>query len=205
MSLHKKIKNIIFYYIKIHYKEYLQKHSLKYIPNEEIKKVIDDFYLHESKNLKQFIRETLEKMMDEDYPGPIVENIIFEIFEDAELAKKRVCMEIQLYQDNNREMLEKEILNNSYEVYLTPNKEYGLGLVINIENDGIFVKDFKKIDGIVLPAEKCDMIHVGDRLIKINEYDLNSMPIQEAVNLIKNYNSKTEEVSLQFLNQVKFA
>ena len=205
MSLHKKIKNIIFYYIKIHYKEYLQKHSLKYIPNEEIKKVIDDFYLHESKNLKQFIRETLEKMMEEDYPGPIVENIIFEIFEDEELAKKRVCMEIQLYQDNNREMLEKEILNNSYEVYLTPNQDYGLGLVINIENDGIFVKNFKKIDGIVLPAEKCDMIHVGDRLIKINEYDLNSMPIQEAVNLIKNYNSKTEEVSLQLLNQVKFA
>ena len=31
------------------------------------------------------------------------------------------------------------------------------------------------------------------------------MPIQEAVNLIKNYNSKTEEVSLQLLNQVKFA
>ena len=202
MSLQQKIKNIVFYYIKNHYKNYLIINNLKYIPENDIEKVINEFYKNESKNLKQFIRTTLEKMMEDNYPGALVENIIYEIFEDEEFAKKRVIMEIQLYQENNKEELENEILNNSYEVYLTPNLEHGLGLVINIDNDGILVKDFKKIDNIILPAQKCEMISIGDRLIKINDNDLNKMTIKDSINLLKNYNSKSEEITLQFLNKI---
>lgn len=203
MSLQQKIKNIVFYYIKNHYNKYLTENNIRFIPDNEIKDVIDNFYKTETKNLKQFIRETLKKMMDDNYPGALVENIIYEIFEDEEFAKKRVCMEIKLYQDNNKEQLENEILHNSYEVYLTPNKEHGLGLIINIDNEGIFVKDFKKIDDIILPAQKCELINIGDRLIRINETDLNTMNINDSIALLKNYNSKNEEVTLQFLNQVK--
>lgn len=202
MSLQEKIKNIVFYYIKNHYKNYLNTHNLKYIPEDEIKNVIDEFYKTESKSLKQFIRTTLEKMMEDNYPGALVENIIYEIFEDEEFAKNRVVMEIKIYQENNKEELENEILNNSYEVYLTPNSKHGLGLVINIDDDGILVKDFKKIDNIILPAQKCTMISIGDRLIKINEHDLNQMTIKDSINLLKNYNSKSEEVTLKFLNKI---
>ena len=186
MSLQEKIKNIVFYYIKNHYKNYLNTHNLKYIPEDEIKNVIDEFYKTESKSLKQFIRTTLEKMMEDNYPGALVENIIYEIFEDEEFAKNRVVMEIKIYQENNKEELENEILNNSYEVYLTPNSKHGLGLIINIDDDGILVKDFKKIDNIILPAQKCTMISIGDRLIKINEHDLNQMTIKDSINLLKN-------------------
>jgi hypothetical protein len=202
MSLQQKIKNIVFYYIKNHYKNYLNTNNLKYIPEDDIEEVINQFYKNESKNLKQFIRTTLEKMMEDNYPGALVENIIYEIFEDEEFAKNRVIMEIKMYQENNKEELENEILNNSYEVYLTPNSEHGLGLVINIDDDGILVKDFKKINNITLPAEKCTMISIGDRLIKINEHDLNKMTIKDSINLLKNYNSKSEEVTLQFLNKI---
>ena len=202
MSLQEKIKNIVFYYIKNHYKNYLNTHNLKYIPEDEIKNVIDEFYKTESKSLKQFIRTTLEKMMEDNYPGALVENVIYEIFEDEEFAKNRVVMEIKIYQENNKDELENQILNNSYEVYLTPNPEHGLGLVINIDDDGILVKDFKKIDNIILPAQKCTMISIGDRLIKINEHDLNQMTIKDSINLLKNYNSKSEEVTLQFLNKI---
>ena len=202
MSLQEKIKNIVFYYIKNHYKNYLNTHNLKYIPEDEIKNVIDEFYKTESKSLKQFIRTTLEKMMEDNYPGALVENIIYEIFEDEEFAKNRVVMEIKIYQENNKEELENEILNNSYEVYLTPNSKHGLGLIINIDDDGILVKDFKKIDNIILPAQKCTMISIGDRLIKINEHDLNQMTIKDSINLLKNYNSKSEEVTLKFLNKI---
>ena len=202
MSLQQKIKNIFFYYIKNNYKNYLIINNLKYIPENDIEKVINEFYKNESKNLKQFIRTTLEKMMEDNYPGALVENIIYEIFEDEEFAKKRVIMEIQLYQENNKEELENEILNNSYEVYLTPNLEHGLGLIINIDNNGILVKDFKKINNIILPAQKCEMISIGDRLIRINDNDLNKMTIKDSINLLKNYNSKSEEITLQFLNKI---
>ena len=202
MSLQIKIKNIVFFYIKNHYKNYLKTHNLKYIPEDDIENVINDFYKNESKNLKQFIRNTLEKMMDDNYPGPLVENIIYEIFEDEEFAKKRVIMEIKLYQENNKEELENEILNNSYEVYLTPNSKHGLGLIINIDEEGILVKDFKKIDNLTLPAQRCGMISVGDRLIKINNNDLNQMSVKDSIDTLKNYNSKSEEVTLQFLNKI---
>jgi C-terminal processing protease CtpA/Prc len=204
MSLQQKIKNIVFYYIKIHYKNYLNENNLKYIPDNDIENVINDFYKNESKNLKQFIRNTLEKMMENDYPGALVENIIYEIFEDEDFAKKRVIMEIKMYQDNNKDSLNNEILNNSYEVYLKPNKVHGLGLIINIEDEGIYVKDFKKIDNYILPAQNCNMIHIGDKLIKINDHDLNKMSINDSIELLKNYNSKTDqEITLQFLNKIK--
>lgn len=204
MSLQQKIKNIVFYYIKIHYKNYLNDNNLKYIPDEQIENVINDFYKNESKNLKQFIRTTLEKMMEDDYPGALVENIIYEIFEDEDFAKKRVIMEIKMYQDTNKDSLNNEILNNSYEVYLKPNKEHGLGLIVNIDDDGIYVKDFKKIDNNTLPAQNCNMINIGDKLIKINEHDLNILTIKDSIELLKNYNSKCDqEITLQFLNKIK--
>ena len=122
---------------------------------------------------------------------------------ELECINEWICKEAEptMY-ENNKEELENEILNNSYEVYLTPNSEHGLGLVINIDDDGILVKDFKKIDNIILPAQKCTMISIGDRLIKINEHDLNKMTIKDSINLLKNYNSKSEEVTLQFLNKI---
>lgn len=204
MSLQQKIKNIVFYYIKIHYKNYLNDNNLKYIPDEQIENVINDFYKNESKNLKQFIRNTLEKMMENDYPGALVENIIYEIFEDEDFAKKRVIMEIKMYQNTNKDSLNNEILNNSYEVYLKPNKEHGLGLIVNIDDDGIYVKDFKKIDNNTLPAQNCNMINIGDKLIKINEHDLNQLTIKDSIQLLKNYNSKCDqEITLQFLNKIK--
>ncbi len=201
MTLEKKIGNLLFYYIKNKYKEYLSNNSLKYIEDDKLYDVVSDFYNNNDKDIKIFIRESLKKML-QNYPGPIVENILLEIFSDKELAINRVINEVKLFQDCNKEELENQILNNSYEVYLTPHEEEGLGLSLNVSTDEIKVIGFKKSkNNKSLPAENCSLIKIGDRLININNENVNDLGIDKAIKLLKKVNIDNKEITLKLLNK----
>jgi len=143
--------------------------------------------------------------MSDEYPALLIENIIIEIFSDEKLAKKRVSTEIKLYQENNREELEQLILNNSYNVSLTPDKVYGLGLSLTVDSKGIIISGFKTNteDKTKLPAELCKSISKGDRLLKINGQNIDDLPISEAVSLLKKFNYGDKEVQLQLMKPSK--
>ena len=72
MSLQQKVRNIVFYFIKKEYKEYLNKNSLKYIEKDNISDVVDEFYIKKEKVLKKFIRTNLKRMMKDNYPGALM-------------------------------------------------------------------------------------------------------------------------------------
>ena len=62
MSIQEKIRNIVFYFVKNEYKNYLDQHDLKFIPEGDLDRVVDSFYIQKEKTLKEFIRTNLKKM-----------------------------------------------------------------------------------------------------------------------------------------------
>jgi len=193
MTLQEQIKNIIFYYVKLHYNDYLRTNNLKFIEEEKIRNIISSLYNEEKKNLQEFIRQCLKEMMKDEYPSLIVENMIYQIFEDQELAINRVALEIKKYQ--------QFIINNSSEEYsikMPIDPDYGLGLKIDFFEDEVVVKNYKRNnENKILPAEKSGLISIGDSLIEINSISLENISTEERIEIVKK-NLNTDFVTLKF-------
>ena len=96
------IKELITFYVKTNYEKYLQDNNLTKISDESIPRIIDELYSNRKGHIQMFIKDSLQKLLQEEHPGDAVINtIIREIFEDDELCKNRVCVEIELHQENN--------------------------------------------------------------------------------------------------------
>jgi len=101
-KLERTIKDLIIFYVKENYKKYLLEKNLKSIKKENLKEVISHLYDSKKPHLKDFLKNSLKELLKEEYPGDLViNNICFQIFEDDELCKNRVCVEIELHQENN--------------------------------------------------------------------------------------------------------
>jgi hypothetical protein len=99
MSLQKNIKDLIFFYVKQNYENYLKVNNVEYISEDKITEVISSLYLERKDHLKEFIKTSLKQVMKEEYPGDLVIlNIMIDIFSDDELCKNRLIVEIKLHQ-----------------------------------------------------------------------------------------------------------
>ena len=99
MSLQKNIKDLIFFYVKQNYENYLKVNEIEYISEDKITEVISSLYLERKDHLKEFIKTYLKQVMKEAYPGDLVIlNIMIDIFSDDELCKNRLIVEIKLHQ-----------------------------------------------------------------------------------------------------------
>lgn len=181
MSLQEKIRNIIFYYVKNQYNNYLKENQLKFIKEEELNGIITDMYVKQKKELQMFIKNCLKEMMKDNYPGALVENIIFEIFQDQDMAVNRVTLEIKKYQEY--------VLNNTskeYEITVPIDPDYGIGLKIDFLDDDVIVKNYKRNnENKLLPAEESGQISIGDSLIKINNLELENITTKEKIKIVK--------------------
>ena len=102
-KLERTVKDLIIFYVKENYNKYLCDNNLKIIEKEKIKEVISDLYYSKKDHLKQFVKDSLKELWKDDYPGDLViNNIFFEIYEDDALCINRICVEIELYQDNEK-------------------------------------------------------------------------------------------------------
>ena len=98
-TLQKHIRDLIFFYVKTNYEKYLQDNNLTKISDESIPRIIDELYSNRKGHIQMFIKDSLPKIIQEEHPGDAVINtIIREIFEDDELCKTRIIVEIQTYQ-----------------------------------------------------------------------------------------------------------
>ena len=103
MSLQKNIKDLIFFYVKQNYENYLKVNNVEYISEDKITEVISSLYLERKDHLKEFIKTSLKQVMKEEYPGDLVIlNIMVDIFSDDELCKNRLIVEIKLHQQKMR-------------------------------------------------------------------------------------------------------
>lgn len=95
----KLIQDLIMFYVKENYNTYLSEHNIDIIPEEKLESVIDILYSERKEHLKGFVRESLKKIMKDDYVGDLfVNNILIDIFRDDKLCKNRIKLEITEYQ-----------------------------------------------------------------------------------------------------------
>ena len=106
MSLQKNIKDLIYFYVKTNYSEYMKQQNVSIIPESEIPVLINQLYDERKEHIKVFILDSLKQLYADkssEYPGDRnVSNILLNIFQDDELCKNRVTTEIKLHQQKMR-------------------------------------------------------------------------------------------------------
>ena len=96
------IKELITFYIKTNYEQYLADNEIKTIPTEQIDNVVDTLYTNKKEHLKTFILSSMNELLKDEYPGDlIISNILNDILRDDQLCKRTLINEIDLYQKNN--------------------------------------------------------------------------------------------------------
>ena len=96
------IKELITFYIKTNYEQYLADNKIKTIPTEQIDNVVDTLYTNKKEHLKTFILSSMNELLKDEYPGDlIISNILNDILRDDGLCKRTLINEIDLYQKNN--------------------------------------------------------------------------------------------------------
>ena len=94
------IQDLILFYVQENYNHYLKKKEMEKIPEEEIRGVVEKIYCHKKDHLKEFLKESLKKMMGGEYIGDLaLLNICNEIFDDDQLCINRLVYEITNYQN----------------------------------------------------------------------------------------------------------
>ena len=102
------VKELILFYVTENYKKYILDKNIESINEDQIPSVIEELYSDRKQHLKVFLKESLKKMQGNDYMGDLVfQNLCLEIFQDDELCKKRLILEIKLFQEKEKEK-EKE-------------------------------------------------------------------------------------------------
>lgn len=96
------IKELITFYIKTNYEQYLTDNNIDTIPQSDIDKVIDELYTDKKEHLKSFILSSMKELLKSEYPGDlIIQNIVNDIVRDDELCKSTLTSEIEIYQKKN--------------------------------------------------------------------------------------------------------
>ena len=99
MSYQKNIRDLLVFYVKTNYEQYLKEHNLQFISNHELSSIIDTLYIERKPHIKVFIKESLKELLKNDYPGDcLIDSIIREIFSDDQVCKERLYIEIEAYQ-----------------------------------------------------------------------------------------------------------
>ena len=95
------IRDIVFYYIKFYYDKYLKDNDCDFVHTDKILNFVEELYVNKTKELKDYIRNSLKKNLKEEYNILVVENILVEMFSDTNYCKTRIIDEIILYQKEN--------------------------------------------------------------------------------------------------------
>ena len=103
-TLQRNIKDLIFFYVKTNYENYLAENNIKTIPDDKLTSVIDQLYIERKDHIKVFILDSLKEILKGEYPGDqTIKNILLNIFQDDELCKNRLMTEIKMHQQKTNQ------------------------------------------------------------------------------------------------------
>ena len=98
-TLQKNIKDLIFFYVKTNYEKYLEDNNIITIPEDKLSDVINTLYTQRKDHIQIFIIDSLKELFKEEYPGDqTIKNILLNIFQDDDLCKNRLLVEIKMHQ-----------------------------------------------------------------------------------------------------------
>ena len=93
------IKELISFYIKVNYEDYLEKNELKIIEESKIKDIVFEMFDSKKEHMKDFVKKTLKDMLKDEYSGDSnIDNIFREILQDKDFCVNKIFTEIKIYQ-----------------------------------------------------------------------------------------------------------
>lgn len=99
MSSLKMIKDLVIFYVKTNYEEYLKSNGIEKIEDDSISSVVDSLYTEKKEHLRGFILNSMREMLKTDYPGDLPINAILnDVFRDDEFNKTKLVQEITTFQ-----------------------------------------------------------------------------------------------------------
>ena len=99
MSSLKMIKDLVIFYVKTNYEEYLKSNSIDKIEDDKIPEVVDSLYTEKKEHLRGFILNSMREMLKSDYPGDLpINTILNDVFQDDVFNKTKLVDEIKTFQ-----------------------------------------------------------------------------------------------------------
>ena len=98
-SLEKRIRDLIHFYVRENYNNYLTTNNIIDILESDIPNVVEILYDQKKEHIQVFVVDSLNIMLKDEMPQDyIINNLLSEIFRDYKLCKKRLITEIKLHQ-----------------------------------------------------------------------------------------------------------
>jgi hypothetical protein len=94
------VREVIFFYVKHYYDKYLTTNNITSMNETHINEFIQQYYTSKEKELRDYVRTNLKKNLGPNYNSISVENILLEMSSDPDMAKERIKLEIQDYQNS---------------------------------------------------------------------------------------------------------
>lgn len=93
------IKDLIIFYVKTNYENYLKNNNINIIDDDKLPNIIDILYTNNKEHLRIFILQSMKKMLKDECPSDlIINNILNDVLRDDKLNKTTLITEIKLYQ-----------------------------------------------------------------------------------------------------------
>ena len=98
-SLEKRIRDLIHFYVKENYSNYLTTNNIKSILESDIPNVVEMLYEQKKEHIQVFVKDSLKVMLKGEMPQEyIINNLLSDIFRDDTLCKNRIITEIKVHQ-----------------------------------------------------------------------------------------------------------
>lgn len=98
------IKELVSFYIKINYEEYLKENKLKKIEEDKIEHIVNEMFKQRRDHMIEFVKTALKDVLKEEYPSDFkIDSIFRELLEDEKICINKVILEIKIYQKENLE------------------------------------------------------------------------------------------------------
>ena len=95
MSSLKMIKDLVIFYVKTNYEEYLKTNKIEKIEDDSIPVVVDSLYTEKKEHLRGFILNSMREMLKKEYPGDLpINTILNDVFRDDEFNKTKLVQEM---------------------------------------------------------------------------------------------------------------
>ena len=102
-TLEKRIRDLIHFYVKENYNNYLTTNNITTILESDIPNVVEILYEQKKDHIQVFVKDSLKIMLKDEMPKDyIINNLLSEIFRDDTLCKNRLTMEIKVHQQKVR-------------------------------------------------------------------------------------------------------
>jgi hypothetical protein len=99
LKLTNDIKELLIFYIKTNYENYLKQNNIKKINDSDIEKVTLNIFKTKKDHAKQFAKNSLKEVYNDACPNDAVINmILYEIFEDEKLIIYKITEKIKEHQ-----------------------------------------------------------------------------------------------------------